>query len=330
MRKKLPAHIIFNILGKKTIAILVKNAKKSGWDQPLQGKRYYSASSLMKSIIIYQIKDMSSLDALVAHFVDNAGARKTVGLGKNVPSKSTFSRFIRFLGPQPFENLFRELLEILKKKGLVKGRHIAIDSTHIKAWSQRKSKDKKSPLFKFAKNCTFARLGMTPKGFMLCYRVQTATLTKSGIPVAVKVFPGNTNDKKAFEVIFRSALKQVPSPLAVSADKGYSSAKNRRLIEEAGAASIIRPPKSEVEKKGMEPFLPKGMSEKTFWVVYPRRNTVELTFAQTKQHCGLRRPRVTEKDPIKQHVFLSFVIHQLLTLASAALGLTKTCFSKFI
>ena len=118
--------------------------------------------------------------------------------------------------------------------------------------------------------------------------------------------------------------------MAVSADKGYSSGKNRDLIKAAGAACIIRPGKPDLKKKGMKPFLPLGMSEKTYWKLYWKRNAVERTFGQTKGHCGLERPRVVDKEPVKQHVFLSFITHQLLILASAALGLSKTCFSLFI
>ena len=186
------------------------------------------------------------------------------------------------------------------------------------------------PDYKIAKNCNFARLGMTPKGFMPCYRVHVATVTKSEIPVAIKIFPGNIHDRKAFQLILRRALRHVSKPLVVSADKGYSSGKNRDLIQAAGAACVIRPPKPDVLKRGMNYFIPKGMSEKTYWKVYWRRNAVERTFGQTKGHCGLERPRVVNEAPVKQHVFLSFITHQLLILASAALGLSKTCFSLFV
>ncbi|MCH8907876.1 MAG: transposase, partial [Candidatus Heimdallarchaeota archaeon] len=73
------------------------------------------------------------------------------------------------------------------------------------------------------KNCDFARLGKSPEGFEIGYRVHTATVTKSEIPLVALVLPGNVNDKKAFGMVFKAALKVLPPIKAVSADKGYSS-----------------------------------------------------------------------------------------------------------
>ena len=331
MRNKLPAYLIFQRIGKKPIALISNIANKSGWDQPLRGRRHYRASAMVRGVILYYIKRMGSLDELVSYLKHNPRARRACGFGKDFPSRSTFSRFMRYLGPKPFENLFYQIVDYMQQQGMVAGRHLAIDSTHVKAWSKRKSKDKKHPDFKIARNCNYARLGMTPKGFMPCYRVHVATVTKSGVPIAIKIFPGNMNDKKAFELILRCSLRHVSKPpLAVSADKGYSSGKNRTLVQAAGAACIIRPGKPDLKGNPLDHFLPEGMSEKTYWKVYWRRNAVERTFAYGKGYCGLKRPRVVDERPVKQHVYLSFVIHQLLVIASAALGLSKTCFSLFV
>lgn len=329
MLKKQPAYKIFNFIGHKAIALISNTAKRSGWDQPLRGKRFYHATAMVKSIFLYYVKGMDSLADLEGYLHHNPQARLACGFKKYTPSRSTLSRFMKYLGYNPFEELFYQFVKLFQDNGMVTGGHLAIDSTHIKAWSKRKSKDKSDPDFKFAKNCDFARLGLTPKGFMPCYRVQTATVTHCEIPIAINIIPGNVHDRTAFEDIFNTALQQIPNPLAVSADKGYSSGKNRDLIQAANAACIIRPTKHEVAKRGVEHFIPDGMSEKTYWTVYWKRNSVERTFAQTKGHCGLERPRVVNMDPIKQHVFLSFITHQLLIMASTALGRSKVSFSLF-
>lgn len=330
MRRKLPAHIIFHRIGKKPIVLISNIAKKSGWNQPLRGRRFYKASAMTRAILLYYIKRLGSLDALESYLKHNRQARRACGYGRHSPSRSTFSMFLRTLGSKPFENLFYKLVEHMQQTGMVTGRHLAIDSTHVKAWSKRKSKNKKHPDYKVARNCNFARLGLTPKGFDICYRVQTATVTHSEIPVAIKVLPGNTHDRKAFELILRRALRHVSQPLVVSADKGYSSTKNRRLIQAAGAACVIRPSKTDLMGNPLDHFIPQGMSEKSYWKVYWRRNAVERTFGRAKGHCGLKRPRVVDRDPIKQHVFISFICHQLLILASATLGAGKSYFSLFV
>ncbi|MHA2170127.1 MAG: transposase [Candidatus Kariarchaeaceae archaeon] len=330
MRRKLPAYIIFQRIGKKPIALISNLAKKSGWDQPLRGRRFFKASAMVRGVILYYIKRLGSLDALESYLRSTHQARRACGYGRYAPSRSTFSRFLRMLGSKPFEILFYDLVKHLGDLGMVTGRHLAIDSTHIRAWSKRKSKDKKDSDYKLAKNCDFARLGMTPKGFMPSYRVHVATVTKSEIPIAIKIFPGNIHDRKAFQLIFRRALRHVSAPLVISADKGFSSGKNRELVQAAGAACVIRPGKTDLKQVGLLPFIPIGMSEQTYWQLYWRRNAVERTFGQAKGHCGLKRPRVVDREPIKQHVFLSFICHHLLTLASAALGFTKTRFSLFV
>ena len=329
MGKKQPACQIFRYLPKRVIAAIAAIAKKNGWNNPKSGVRFYPATPLVKAIFLFYLKQMLSLEDLAMHLKEFGQVRRALGFGRYTPSKSTLSRFLRALGSQPLEELFYDLVEILQEQGFLKGFHLAIDSTHVKAWSQRKSKDKKTDEFKYAKNCDFARLGMTPKGFMLCYRVHVATVTKSEIPVAVHIVPGNEHDRSIFEDIFEKAVDQLPDPLAVSADKGYSSGKNRDLIQAAGAACIIRPTKTDLMGNPLDHFIPEGMTEKTYWTVYWRRNAVERTFARTKGQLNLKRPRVVEEDPIKQHVFLSFILHQLLVFASAALGLKKTSFSTF-
>ncbi|MHA2097398.1 MAG: transposase [Candidatus Kariarchaeaceae archaeon] len=330
--KKQPANTIFKTIPEKLSDQIQDFATKSGWDQPLKGRRHYKASTLMFAILLFYIKQMSSLDALVCHLEYNPIAFKSCGFeeGEGVPSRSTFSRFLRQIGPDPFEDLFYQLVGHLQAEGNVRGRHIAIDSTHVSAWSDRKSKNKKHPDFKIAKNCNFARLGLTPKGFDVCYRVQTATVTKDEIPIAVEVIPGNVNDKKAFESIFEKSLQIIPNPLAVSADRGYSSGKNRKLIQEATASCVIRPSKTDLARKTIQDFLPTDMSEYSYWRVYWRRNAVERTFAFAKGYCGLDSPRVVNENPVKQHVFISFCILLLIKIACKEMGLEKTKYSIFI
>ena len=328
-RRKLPSYMIFQHIGKKPLGLISDIARKSGWNQPLRGRRHYRASSMIRAIILYRIRSLNSLEALSCYLHHNKQARRACGFGKYAPSRSTFSRFLRFLGPKPVETLFYKLVEFMQTSGKVTGRHLAIDSTFVKARTKRKSKDKNSADYKIARNCDFARLGMSPKGFQVGYRVHIATLTHSEIPIAIKIFPGNIHDRKAFQLILRRSLRMLPHPLVVSADKGYSSTKNRKLIQDAGASCVIRPGKTDLMGNSMQHFLPPGMSEKTYWKVYWRRNAVERTFGQVKGYCGLGIPRVTDKDPVKQHVYLSFVCHQLLMLVSDTLNLKKSRFSLF-
>lgn len=202
------------------------------------------------------------------------------------------------------------------------GRHLAFDSTHIKAWSQRKGK--KKPEYLLGKNCDFARAGKTPNGYQLGYRVHVATLTRSMVPVAVKIFSGNVHDRKAFQVVLRRALKHIKKPLVVSGDKGFSSQKNRGLTHEIGAMSVIPYPKNETPKVP-NPGIAYGNTR--FWKFYQKRVAVERVFGYAKQHFRLYQPRVVDRDPVRQHVFIVFCCFFLTILASQ--GLKNYSFSRF-
>ncbi|MHA2091514.1 MAG: transposase [Candidatus Kariarchaeaceae archaeon] len=284
---------------------------------------------MIRAMILYYVEQLGSLDTLESYLENIPQARRACGYGRHSPSRSTFTRFLQHLGSELLEELFQELVKLLFEKGMVTGRHLAIDSTHINAWSERKSKDKKHQDFKLAKNCQFARLGKTPKGFDICYRVHIATVTKSEIPIAIEIFPGNIHDRRAFEVIFERALQRFPEPLVISGDKGFSSGKNRQLVDDAQAMCIIRPTKTDLMGNSMEFFLPKELNEEKYWKLYTKRLAVERTFGRTKGYFRLGRPRVINEQPVRQHVFLSFICHQLMALVSANLGLKQVKYSLF-
>lgn len=324
----MPGYYIFRHLGTKTLGLFTAFVKRCGWNS---SRRFYRASALVRAVLLYYFKQSKSLDAFVAYLRDNHRAAKACGFGQYIPSRSTLSRFLQTVGYHPFEKLFYELLVNLQAKGIGIGKHLAIDSTHVKAWSTRKSKDKTKPEYKEAKNCSFARLGRTPKGFDICYRVHIATETQSELPIAIKVYPGNIHDRKAFAEIFAEAMQHTSGkPLVISADKGYSSGKNRTLVDGINAMCISRPAKTDLMRKSLQDFLPHGLKEDQYWKLYTRRLAVERTFGRTKGYFGLYRPRVTGFTAVTQHVVLSFICHLLAAEVSKSLNLSKINYSMFV
>lgn len=142
MREKLPASTIFRLLDQKVIAALSALATKCGWNQPHRGVRLYKASALSRAFMLYYLREMKSLDDLSSYLTHNHKARKLCGFGSHSPSRSTFSRFRRTVGSAYFESLFSSLLKILKEKGLLQGRILAVDSSFFKARSTRKGEVK--------------------------------------------------------------------------------------------------------------------------------------------------------------------------------------------
>jgi hypothetical protein len=115
----------------------------------------------------------------------------------------------------------------------VKGDVIAVDSTHVDAYSQRASDHRTG------KSDPEARVGRGRRGFILGYRVHTACCAESEMPLAFTVAPCNENDK----VYFKPLLEKVHSVgvefKAVLADAQYNSAKVRAVAEAYGAEPVI-------------------------------------------------------------------------------------------
>ena len=113
---------------------------------------------------------------------DNETA-KACGFKKQTPSHGLFTQFKHRMGEETYQKIFKELLQPLLESGAVKGETIAVDSTHVKAYSQR-SLDNRS-----GKSDTDARVGRGRRGFILGYRVHTACCAESEMPLAFVVAP---------------------------------------------------------------------------------------------------------------------------------------------
>lgn len=165
MRRKLPASTLFTHIDKKVIATFSSLARKSGYDEPSTGVKYYSSTQMTKAFILYYLKEMDSLDDLECYLKHNKGARRVCNFQEFSPSRATLSRFRRTVGSEFFESLYTSLLKICKDKGLLLGRITAVDSTFIEARSDRKGEEK--PELLEGKSCEFARVGRTHE-FTMC------------------------------------------------------------------------------------------------------------------------------------------------------------------
>jgi len=107
----------------------------------------------------------------------------------------------------------------------VKGDVIAVDSTHVDAYSQRASDNRTG------KCDPEARVGRGRRGFILGYRVHTACCAESEMPPAFTVAPCNENDKAHVQAAARKGAHSLGVEFkAVLADAQYNSAKVREAV----------------------------------------------------------------------------------------------------
>lgn len=121
----------------------------------------------------------------------------------------------------------------LLEDGAVNGEVIAVDSTHVDAYSQRASDNRTG------KSDPEARVGRGKRGFIIGYRVHTACCVESEMPLAFTVAPCNENDKVYFKPLLERVHGLGVRFKAVLADAQYSSAKVRAAAEAYGAEPVI-------------------------------------------------------------------------------------------
>jgi transposase len=211
----------------------------------------------------------------------------------------------------PVSMLKAQLLKQLLRSEAVKGEVVALDSTAIKAYSQR-SLDNKS-----GKSDREARVGRGRRGFTLGYKVHTACCASSELPLAFKVEPCNVNEKRFIKPLLKKLWDQGVCVKTVLADAQYDSAKVRETVREFGAEPVIPYRKSSRIKNALRvgrDFVVHGV--KRLINLFRKRVSFERVFGRAKEWLLLDQLRVRGLEQAFIHVCLSF--SAMLTVALAA------------
>jgi transposase len=98
---------------------------------------------------------------------------RACGLRRWTPSHGLFTHFRHRLGEETYQRIFNELTKMLIESGNMIGKVVAVDSTHLAAYSGRAMDNATG------RSYPDARVGRGRRGFILGYRVHTAALTRS-------------------------------------------------------------------------------------------------------------------------------------------------------
>jgi hypothetical protein len=145
---------------------------------------------------------------------------------------AVLSRFRSKAGPERLSRIMDHAVEVLVRKGRIKGEGLALDSTFIKAY-RRRNLDNRTGY-----GDPQARIGRAVKAKDLGYRLHLAVDVKSELPVAMIVVSANENEKKHSISLFEKASEHV-KPRKLLADSQYSAANLRELALECGALPVI-------------------------------------------------------------------------------------------
>ena len=156
---------------------------------------------------------------------------KACGFKRRTPSHGLFTQFRLRLGEEAY-HIFSRLARTLIESGAMIGKVVAVDSTHIEAYSGRAMDNANG------RSDPDARVGRGRRGFVLGYRVHTVCCADSELPIAFTVAPCNENDKIYFEPLLEDTRRLGVGFKVVVADSQYNSENVRNAAEWLGAEPI--------------------------------------------------------------------------------------------
>jgi transposase len=237
------------------------------------------------------------------------------GFRKQTPSHGLFTQFRHRLGEETYHRIFDTLIRLLIESGTIIGKVVAVDSTHIKAYSGRAVDNRNG------RSDPDARVGRGRRGFILGYHVHTACCVDSELPLAFTVAPCNENDKVYFKPLLERVHRLGVRFRAVLADAQYSSVNVRDAAEWLGAEPIIpvrRNSRVEAVLRVERDFVARGA--KRILGLFRKRWSIERLFGRAKEWLLLDGLRVRGLAQVFIHVSLSLISMLAVALSAVRLG----------
>jgi hypothetical protein len=279
-------------------------------------RRPYPPVSVLKVQVLKHLRRVPSDRRLALLLKRDRKAARACGFRRKTPSHGLFTQFRHRLGTDAYEKVFSLLLKHLLKDRAVKGEVVALDSTAVKAYSQR-SLDNKS-----GKSDREARVGRGRRGFTLGYKVHTACCASSELPLAFTVQPCNMNEKRFIRQLLEKLKGRGIRFKTVLADAQYDSSKVRKTVREYDAESIIPYRKSSKIKNALRvgrDFVVRGV--KRLVKLFRKRVCIERVFSRAKEWLLLDHLRVRGLEQAFIHACLSF--SAMLVVALTAVNQNK-------
>jgi hypothetical protein len=246
---------------------------------------------------------------------------------RNTPSHGLFTHFRHRLGEEAYQRVFTALTRKLIESGILIGKVLAVDSTHIVAYSGR-AMDNAS-----GRSDPDARVGRGRRGFILGYRVHTACCTDSELPIAFTVAPCNENDKVYFEPLLEKAHRLGVWFRHVVADSQYNSENVRNAAEWLGAEPVIPVRRDSRARRALRvgrDFVAKGANR--IVRLFRKRWGIERLFSRAKDWLLLDGLRVRGLTQASIHVSLSLISMLAVAVTAVRLGVPRLvrCIKRFV
>jgi hypothetical protein len=246
---------------------------------------------------------------------------------RRTPSHGLFTQFRNRLGEEAYQLVFNRLARLLIESGTLIGRVVAVDSTHIEAYSGR-AMDNVS-----GRSDPDARVGRGRRGFILGYRVHTVCCADSELPIAFTIAPCNDNDKLYFEPLLERIRRLGVGFRTVVADSQYSSENVRNAAKWLGAEPIIPVRRDSRARRALRvgrDFVAKG--SRRVVRLFRKRWGIERMFGRAKNWLMLDGLRVRGLAEVMIHVSLSFISMLAVAVTAVRTGTPRLvrCIKRFV
>jgi len=279
------------------------------------GRRQFNPLSMLKAQLAKHLLRIISDRRLALRLRHDHKLARACGFRNKTPSHSLFTHFRHRLGEETYRRVFDTLIRLLIDSKTIIGKAVAVDSTHLKAYSGRALDNRTG------RSDVDARVGRGRRGFLLGYRVHTACCTESELPIAYTVAPCNENDKLYFEPLLEKAHRLGVQFKSVLADSQYSSENVRNAAEWLGAEPVIPHRRDsrirDAFKVGVD-FVAKGA--KRIVDLFRKRWSIERLFGRAKEWLLLDGLRVRGLAQVEIHVSLSLISMLAVAWSAVRLG----------
>ena len=292
------------------------------------GRNPFDSSAMFKAQILKYLLQIPGDRRLALRLRGDRRLSRACGFKRRrTPSHGLFTQFRLRLGEETYRLIFSRLARMLIESGAMIGRVVAVDSTHIEAYSGR-AMDNVS-----GRSDPDARVGRGRRGLVLGYRVHTVCCADSELPIAFTVAPCSDNDKLYFEPLLERTIKLGVGPRVVVADSQYNSENVRNAAEWLGAEPIIPVRRDSRARKALRVgrnFVAKG--SRRVVKLFRKRWGIERMFGRAKNWLMLDGLRVRGLAEVVIHVSLSLISMLAVAVTAVRLGTPRLvrCIKRFV
>ena len=306
-------------------------------------------------IVLLQYYEQETYRGLNIRLLLDARLREMLGIKLHeVPDHTTLWRIFDQLSLEHVKSLFQILSVQLKCQGVIEGRYLVVDATHIFAWASTRKTINDHDLIGAAWG--------EHQGKFYGYKVHIMIDAKAELPVAIKLTHGNVADRdwvlplldeaertiglEELQAIFGDAA-YYDEPLFKAIRKKYETTLNvainprrNKILKriKKGIKEFFREHGNEIETvndalaKLPQRFLTAfgfefGSTKENMVIAAIRerlnrhlRSAVERVFSRMKQFFWLDRPRTRNIGRVVKHVLMGFIAMLLVALTASRLG----------